>query len=369
MLKRCFLGDLRRSAGLYILIAAVLTVMGVLTVNLSGNLNDETDPRIVKYFDDERFYDLSVLNATFFNNESYEQLLEEDVEKVGRYFDLCYDSADKSYAALEYGLADVYWFPLSEGEWFSGEEPQAIVPESMAEKYALGSEMEVIAAGGSVTVTVVGYSENDGAFCDVNIFGNETKKGPFIAENSAKITLCIENVEIFIDKNSEDDDMYPSYVLSLSVEEKDHYTDKYVGLSLHNMGETFDSYLYSRQPFIALNIYMLYAMIAGCIVVAVTVSVSAGEVNRRRLGVTMLCGATRRNLMICEAIRGAVCAVIAIAVTAVLGTTFGESEMLKMAAEDIWKGVMAILATGAVICAAGVIRIAKTKILDLISGR
>ena len=35
----------------------------------------------------------------------------------------------------------------------------------------------------------------------------------------------------------------------------------------------------------------------------------------------------------------------------------------------MWKGVLAILATGAVICAAGVIRIAKTKILDLISGR
>ena len=35
----------------------------------------------------------------------------------------------------------------------------------------------------------------------------------------------------------------------------------------------------------------------------------------------------------------------------------------------MWKGVLAILATGAVICAVGVIRIAKTKILDLISGR
>ena len=73
--------------------------------------------------------------------------------------------------------------------------------------------------------------------------------------------------------------------------------------------------------------------------------------------------------MFCEVIRGMVCAVNAIAVKAVLGTTFGESEMLKMAPEDIWKGVLAILATGAVICAVGVIRIAKTKILDLISGR
>ena len=366
MLKRCFLGDLRRSAGLYILIAAVLIVMGVLTVNLSGNINSDLDARVVDYYDEDRFNDLAVWNP-----DGDLSFLDEDVEVVGRlkanYFD---ELSAWNYIILEYELADVYWLPLSDGKWFDGSAPQAIVPETMRGQYAIGDNIEIGDVGGnSVTATVIGYSENNGVInCGYRFYGEE-EASPFILHNSNRIMICVDNIDRFVEAADGEDENI-KYIMSMTAEEINYFKENgYRGLGLFLMSETFDNYLYRQQPFIALNIYMLYAMIAGCIVVAVTVSVSAGEVNRRRLGVTMLCGATRRNLMICEAIRGAVCAVIAIAVTAVLGTTFGESEMLKMAAEDIWKGVMAILATGAVICAAGVIRIAKTKILDLISGR
>lgn len=368
MLKRCFLGDLRRSAGLYILIAAVLTVMGVLAVNLSGFVSEDIDGRIIAFYDDDRFYDIVSCSASTYEDDRYSGIADEDIEIKGRYLNNFTDIQTlQGYMVMEKTVVDLFWMPLSDGNWFDGTRPQAIVPESMAAVHPIGSVIQInTGEGATVEVAVVGYSENDGVIASKFRSNDEIDICPFIRHNSERITICVDSVEPFC---TEQNDWALGYLFEMDEDEVNYLQEKYHGLSLYSMGDEFDNYLYRLQPFIALNIYMLYAMVAGCIVVAVTISVSAGEVNRRRLGVTMLCGATRRDLMICEAIRGAVCAVIAIAVTAVLGTTFGESEMLKMAPEDIWKGVLAILATGAVICAAGVIRIAKTKILDLINGR
>ena len=367
MLRRCLLGDLRRSWWLYLLITVFLAVIGILTVNISGNIFEvHVDDDVYAYYSDDMMDDIYNIEYEIENAE----LLDEDIKIYGRSKTIFSDIEGVYYTIIETPLTEVFWLPLAEGEWFDGSGPQAIVPESMADEYPVGSQFPVLKGSDTAfTATVVGVCRYDGG---LNVSGRTQRNsynsdrsensyvGPFIEAGVRRITVCVDDLG--------SDAAESRYTVGIDPDKRSYIADKY-GLWLRSMGETFDGYVSDTQPMIGANVYFIYMMTAGAAIIAITFSVSAGEVTRRKLGVTMLCGATRRDLMACEAIRTLSGAALAALTTAVLSTLVTDGEMLKMAPEDVWKGILAILATGAVIFAAGAIRIAKTKILDLIGGR
>ena len=366
MLKRCLIAEIKTSWQIYFVLSLLLATIGILTVNISGNIGEiSMSDAAYGFFSDERFDDLYY--ADDYLNET------EKGTKLGSY-EYFYESEDiVRNVAIEFSLAEWFFLPLSEGKWFDGAEPQVIVSLSMAEDHPVGSFMEFeLADGGSLTARVVGVCAYDGRINPSGYMrsemGGDPKRNlyeydtPFIeiSQSYPPVTVCVDDLSDYFHQSNA--------IVRMDADQLAE-AEAFCGREIEGMRKILDDHIISVQPIIAMNCYVLYAIIAGFLIVSVSVSSGAWEISRLRLGVTMLCGATRRDLIICKAINITICSIAAICVTVLLGVAVGNAVVMIMIPEDIWKGVLAILATGAVTFAAGAIRISKTKILDLISGR
>lgn len=365
MLRRCFIADLRRGWWMYLIVIALLTLVGVMGVSIFTNFSIDDD---FDYYKAEKYQ--TIYGGTLPIAE-YEELKAQG-KVIGHAYNTGYsnDTWDIDGHVIDYAIAQAFDSPpLMAGKWFDGSGPQAIVPSSMAEQYPIGSTFEFgfrDEKGEQYidTVTVIGHFKYDGAF---RIDASYTAPY-FDAVNKGRITICAKVDRINISNGTSV--IYALY--RLSPEEANAIERKYEGISdaqLISLHEEYELHMQAFAPQVAASVYMYYTLFAGSAIVIITTSVSNGEYRKRRMATNMLCGANTRNLVWTEWIRTAICIVVAISLTIWLTYNLQSSEMMRTNPANLWKGALILIGVGMLIALINCVRIIRTKMLDVIGGK
>lgn len=360
MLRRCFIADLRRGWWMYLIVIALLTLVGVMGVSIFTNFSIDDDFDYYKAEKYQTIYTGSIPKEVFFQ-------LQDQGKIIGQSYNF---GAGKFVShVIDYGIAQAFDSPpLLAGKWFDCTGTQAIMPRSLANEYPIGSTFQSVffgADGQTVTdtVTVVGHFEYDGIF---SIDSSST--GPFFdGINKNRVTICRERQGL-VDYGFNEDTAQG--VFRLTEDEVAVLQNKYPDTArLKSASAQYDGYLRTHAPQIAASVYMYYTLFAGSAIVIITTSVSNGEYRKRRMATNMLCGANTRNLVWTEWIRTAICIVVAISLTIWLTFNLQSSEMMRTNPANLWKGALILIGVGMLIALINCVRIIRTKMLDVIGGK
>lgn len=369
MLRRCFIADLRRGWWMYLIVIALLTLIGVMGVSIFTNFSINHD---FDYYKADKYQ--TIYQGTL-PLEEYNRL-EAQGKVIGLSYNAGYNNGSYEFTGhvIDYAIAQAFDSPpLMAGKWFDGSGPQAIVPSSMALQYPIGSTFEFGFSDEKGehyidTVTVVGHFKYDGIFCTdsgsalpyYQIYSNGVTKS---------ITICAEAKYLV---KIPPDDRITYAVYRLTPEEAnaivEKYSDRFVA-NLWSVSERFAMYERSQAPQNSAAIYMYYTLFAGSAIVIITTSVSNGEYRKHRMATNMLCGANTHNLVWTEWIRTAICIVVATSLTIWLTFNLQSSEMMRTNPANLWKGALILIGVGMLIALINCVRIIRTKMLDVIGGK
>ena len=346
MLKRCFVADLKKSWYQYFIVIALLTIICV--VGVAAFTLDRTIFDYMTY-DDEKYMDIST--GYISNKEIYDELQSQG-KIIGKISHL------GTFHCVQNSAITLFQAPLSKGKWFDGKGIQLIVKSSLADQYPIGSKVNV-GIGKEAYATVIGHFKYDRVLRLDNAY---------VIENSVIGTVSYDSLDDIYYSEYHDDIFSECIVARLTADEVNEYR-KQGNFYLNNVSEEFNRYYLGSSSQIALVVYVFYSLFAGTFVIILVTTLAGGELQKRRIAISMVCGVNQKSLMITEVIKS----VISFAVSSILATILvfnvQGGEIFKLHQEHLYKGVLIMLGTAAIICLVNIIKIKRTNMLDIIGGK